>query len=311
MTGWAIEALAEMTTLQHRPLVVELGTGSGAIAKSIATELTRTDVHAVELSPEAAAYARRNLADTLVELHVGDMADALPELDGTVDLVIANPPYIPLEAYASVPPEVRDHDPLLALFSGDDGLDAIRVVARHRGPAAPARPASSASSTPTCRASRRSRCWSGTGAFRGVRDHLDLTGDRVSSPPSALTLASVGKARRRAVRNDERTCFSFAKSDDARGSERTSAEPKLARWAGEPAGRRAESLGYQRFDCTGDEPALHAAATEAAREAIEAGECIVLPTDTVYGIGADAFSPRRCNGCWTPRAAAGTCRHRC
>ncbi len=75
MTGWAIEALAEMITLQHRPLVVELGTGSGAIAKSIATELTRTDVHAVELSPEAAAYARRNLADTLVELHVGDMAD--------------------------------------------------------------------------------------------------------------------------------------------------------------------------------------------------------------------------------------------
>ena len=52
-----------------------------------------------------------------------------------------------------------------------------------------------------------------------------------------------------------------------------------------------ESLSYQRFDCTGDDPALHAAATEAAREAIEAGECIVLPTDTVYGIGADAFSP--------------------
>jgi L-threonylcarbamoyladenylate synthase len=51
------------------------------------------------------------------------------------------------------------------------------------------------------------------------------------------------------------------------------------------------SLGFQRFDCTGDEPGQHAAATEAARKAIEAGECIVLPTDTVYGIGADAFSP--------------------
>ena len=49
---------------------------------------------------------------------------------------------------------------------------------------------------------------------------------------------------------------------------------------------------YQRFDCTGDDPALHTVATEAARKAIEAGECIVLPTDTVYGIGADAFSPR-------------------
>ena len=78
MTGWAIETLASMITLHHRPLVVELGTGSGAIAKAIATELTRVDIHAVEISPEAAAYARRNLADTLVELHVADMADALP-----------------------------------------------------------------------------------------------------------------------------------------------------------------------------------------------------------------------------------------
>ena len=52
-----------------------------------------------------------------------------------------------------------------------------------------------------------------------------------------------------------------------------------------------ESLRYRRFDCTGDQPELQAAAPEAAREAIEAGECIVLPTDTVYGIGADAFSP--------------------
>jgi len=86
-TWQAIEALTEMTTLHHRPLVVELGTGSGAIAKAISTELTRTDIHAVEISPEAAAYARRNLADTLVELHVGDMATALPELNRTVDLV--------------------------------------------------------------------------------------------------------------------------------------------------------------------------------------------------------------------------------
>ena len=64
------------------------------------------------------------------------MADALPELDGTVDLVIANPPYIPLDAYDSVAPEARDHDPSLALFSGADGLDAIRVLVAGRGPAA-------------------------------------------------------------------------------------------------------------------------------------------------------------------------------
>ena len=134
MTGWAIEHLRPMVYAvargesRHLPVVVELGTGSGAIAKSIATELTGTRVYAVEVSEEAAAYAMRNLADTTVELHVQDMSGALPQLNGTVDLVIANPPYIPLDAFESVVPEVRDHDPLLALFSGDDGLDAIKVV---------------------------------------------------------------------------------------------------------------------------------------------------------------------------------------
>ena len=58
------------------------------------------------------------------------MADAFPDLDGTVDVVVCNPPYIPLEAYESVAPEARDHDPELALFSGEDGLDAMRVVER-------------------------------------------------------------------------------------------------------------------------------------------------------------------------------------
>jgi release factor glutamine methyltransferase len=134
MTGWAIEQLRPIVYAvargesRHLPVVVELGTGCGAIAKSIATELTGTRVHAVEVSEEAAAYAVRNLADTTVELHVQDMIGALPELDGAVDLVIANPPYIPLEAFESVVPEVRDHDPLLALFAGQDGLEVIRVV---------------------------------------------------------------------------------------------------------------------------------------------------------------------------------------
>jgi release factor glutamine methyltransferase len=175
MTGWAIERLSSMITLSHRPLVVELGTGSGAVAKAIGHELTRVDIYAVERSETAAAYARRNLADTLVELRVADMATALPELDGTVDLVIANPPYIPLDAYASVPPEVRDHDPVEALFSGPDGLDAIRVVV---GTATRLlRPAgfvcvehADVQGEAAVEIVARSE------AFRGVRDHLDLTG---------------------------------------------------------------------------------------------------------------------------------------
>jgi release factor glutamine methyltransferase len=175
MTGWAIDTIRPMITLHHRPLVVELGTGSGVIAKAIASELTRADIHAVEISEEAAAYARRNLADTLVELHVTDMADALPEFNSAVDLVIANPPYIPLEAYASVPPEVRDHDPALALFSGADGLDAIRVVASVA--ARLLRPAGFVCiEHADVQGDAATEVLVRAGAFRGVRDHRDLTG---------------------------------------------------------------------------------------------------------------------------------------
>jgi release factor glutamine methyltransferase len=181
MTGWAIEQLRPMVYAVSRgesrqlPVVVELGTGSGAIAKAIATELTATRVHAVEVSEEAAAYAARNLADTTVELHVQDMIGALPELDGTVDLVIANPPYIPLDAFESVVPEVRDHDPVSALFAGRDGLDAIRVVVAEA--ARLLRPAGllcvehadvQGESAPQVLLRH--------GGFVGVRDHPDLNG---------------------------------------------------------------------------------------------------------------------------------------
>ena len=85
-------------------------------------------VHAVELDDDAVAWAQRNLAGSGVDLRHGDMADAFRDLDGAVDVVVSNPPYIPLEAYESVAPEARDHDPALALWSGADGLDAMRVV---------------------------------------------------------------------------------------------------------------------------------------------------------------------------------------
>jgi len=125
MVGWALEALADLRS----PIVVDLCTGSGAIAKAIAVERPDAGVHAVELSDEAMPYAQDNLAGTGVRLVQGDMAGAFADLDGRVDLVISNPPYIPLEAWESVDPEVRDHEPSLALWSGDDGLDAVRVVA--------------------------------------------------------------------------------------------------------------------------------------------------------------------------------------
>ena len=126
MTGWAVEQLQEMVAAGATPVAVDLGTGSGAVAKSLSTEVPGSRVHAVEISGDALVWAHRNLDDTDVRLSAGDLAVALPELNGTVDLVVANPPYIPLEAFASVAPEARDHDPTVALFSGQDGLDAIR-----------------------------------------------------------------------------------------------------------------------------------------------------------------------------------------
>ncbi|MCE1173949.1 MAG: peptide chain release factor N(5)-glutamine methyltransferase [Propionibacteriales bacterium] len=125
MTGWAIAALAEL----ERPIVVELCAGSGAISLAIAAERPGCRQFAVELSGEAAAYAAENLAATEVDLRIGDMAGAFAELDGQVDLVIANPPYVPLRERQLVGADVVAHEPELAVFSGHDGLDALKVVA--------------------------------------------------------------------------------------------------------------------------------------------------------------------------------------
>jgi release factor glutamine methyltransferase len=128
LAGWAIDAAR---AAGERPVVVDLCTGSGAIAKAIADELPAARVHAVELDESAHAWAARNLAGTGVDLHQGDAFAAFPDLSGTVDVVVCNPPYIPLEAWESVAVEARDHDPHLALFSGQDGLDAMRLLEAH------------------------------------------------------------------------------------------------------------------------------------------------------------------------------------
>jgi release factor glutamine methyltransferase len=133
MTGWAVEQLAAMDVAE--PIVADLGTGSGAIALAIAQEVPRAQVHAVEADPLARQWTERNIARVAaaashtagrVTLHAGDFGTALAELDGTVDLVVSNPPYIPVGSW--VPPEVGEYDPATALWSGADGLGAIRVV---------------------------------------------------------------------------------------------------------------------------------------------------------------------------------------
>lgn len=136
----ALTVLAETAGGQQgdvpSPLVVDLCTGSGAIALALRQEHPAARVHAVELDPAAFTWARRNVAATglAVTLRLADAATALPELDGTVDLVTANPPYIPPGA-VPVDPEVRDHDPPVALYGlGQDGLGVpLAVVARAEG----------------------------------------------------------------------------------------------------------------------------------------------------------------------------------
>ncbi len=126
LAGWAVELAGRV----EHPVVVDLCTGSGAVAKAIADEVPGARVHAVELDPHAHAWAERNLEGTGVDLRRGDMAEAFDDLAGTVDVITCNPPYIPLDAWESVAPEVRDHDPQLALWSGADGLDALRILER-------------------------------------------------------------------------------------------------------------------------------------------------------------------------------------
>ena len=107
LAGWAIEQAGAVS----EPVVVDLGTGSGAIAKSVADEVPAARVHAVEVDELAHRYATLNLAGTGVDLRLGDLAAAFEELAGTVDVVVSNPPYIPLDAWESVALEARDHDP--------------------------------------------------------------------------------------------------------------------------------------------------------------------------------------------------------
>jgi release factor glutamine methyltransferase len=199
LAGWAVERAQELlsTGSTDAPVVVDLGTGSGAIPKAVADEVPAARVYAVELDEGAHRWAERNLTGTGVDLRQGDLAEAFADLAGAVDVVVSNPPYIPHEAWESVAVEVRDHDPQLALYaSGDDGLDTIRVVERRAalllrpGGVVGVEHADSQGETAPA-------VFSGSARWDQVRDHPDLTGR-----PRFLTarLAPAGEARDRCGR---------------------------------------------------------------------------------------------------------------
>lgn len=125
---FAIDALR--ASAESEPIAVDLGTGSGAIAIALATEVPHARIFAVELSRDAHAWAARNVAASRagnLELRLGDLATAFPELDDRAAVAISNPPYVPTNA---VPrdPEVRMFDPAVALYGGVDGLEVVRKV---------------------------------------------------------------------------------------------------------------------------------------------------------------------------------------
>lgn len=130
LAGWGIEQAGRWAA----PLVVDLCSGSGAIALAVAQELPAARVVAVERSPAALDWLRRNAAeraaagDRPIEVVAADVTDPalLADLVGRVEVLLCNPPYVPRSVV--VPPEVAGHDPDEAVFGGADGLDVIRPV---------------------------------------------------------------------------------------------------------------------------------------------------------------------------------------
>jgi release factor glutamine methyltransferase len=177
LLAWGLAALEDVA----QPLVIDLCTGSGALALALAHARPDAQVHAVERDPVALSWARRNIdaraaaGDTRVVLYAGDIADPglLGALDGMAHLVLCNPPYVPLGA--PVAPEVALHDPPAAVFAGPDGLavigDAVRTgtrLLREGGSIVIEHDDSHAVAVPALLAARR--------VLTDVADHVDLAG---------------------------------------------------------------------------------------------------------------------------------------
>lgn len=130
LVAWGLARIADA----ERPVVVDLCAGSGAVALAVAQEHPGAQVFAVEREELALAWARRNATDRIaagdapVTVLRGDALDPqlLAELAGTVDLLLANPPYVPVGSV--VEREVAEHDPPAALWGGSDGLQVVRAV---------------------------------------------------------------------------------------------------------------------------------------------------------------------------------------
>lgn len=170
---WGLAAIADVAS----PLVVDLCTGSGALALAFAAARPDAVVHAVEADPDALSWARHNIEahGSTVTLHADDVRrpDLLVDLEAQVDLVVCNPPYVPDDTV--LPPEVTDWDPPGAVFGGPDGLEVIRSVItlsvgllRHGGHLGIEHDDTHGEAVPALMSRRK--------VLGDVREHLDLSG---------------------------------------------------------------------------------------------------------------------------------------
>ena len=124
-------ALARLTTgttiTRPTAVVVDLCCGTGAMGAALVATLDRFELHAVDIEPAAVRCARRNLTPIGGHVYEGDLYAPLPDsLRGHVDVLVASPPYVPTDAIRLLPPEARDHEPLVTLDGGADGLQTVR-----------------------------------------------------------------------------------------------------------------------------------------------------------------------------------------
>ena len=304
---WGLKTIADVTA----PLVVDLCTGSGALALGVAAARPDATVHAVEVDPAALAWARRNVethvaaGGTPVTVHAADVRepDLLPELRTRVDLLLCNPPYVP--DGTPVPPEVAEWDPPGAVFGGPDGLEIIRAVVT--AASALLRPGGA----PGHRARRHPRRrGAGPAARRAavltdVEEHPDLAGrprfaTAHRAPASDRTTGRSSEPMRRLCRSSDR--------EGGRSVRRTHPTP-LSLHGRHTLARVTAPAVPPTYDCA-DPDARLAGLAAAAPTCGPVGWSSCRPTPSTAW--APTRSPARRSGrCSPPRGGGRTCRSRC